>query len=98
MKSATQFEELLASLALKKPFKLPDGFCASNQGTYAPPNQVTECLHPGMKLPDFDSVSAKNMDSYEIRKRWPRGHYSCPHCRQSVITYASFEHYIAGDW
>jgi hypothetical protein len=56
------------------------------------------CTHPGMKLPLFDSKAAKNMTASEVRKFFPRGNYNCPVCKQSVINYASFQHYIAGDW
>lgn len=39
----------------------------------------------------------------ELRKRWPRGYFTeekpCPRCGFSNgIVYASYEHYIAGDW
>lgn len=34
-----------------------------------------------------------SLSSYEIQKRWPRGH-----CGNCGIVYASPEHYTAGDW
>jgi hypothetical protein len=35
----------------------------------------------------------------EIRRRWPRLHGNCPKgCGFHGIAYASYEHYIAGDW
>lgn len=37
--------------------------------------------------------------SLEIRKRWPRLAGSCPKgCGFNGIAYASYEHYIYGDW
>jgi len=44
----------------------------------------------------FDCEEAKKLDfdTYQIRTRWPRK--QCPICR--AICYASYEHYIAGDW
>jgi hypothetical protein len=63
-----------------------------------PPHDPNACQHPGMKLPLFDSKAAKNMTASEVRKFFPRGNYNCPVCKQSVINYASFQHYIAGDW
>ena len=35
----------------------------------------------------------------EVRRRWPRMHGACPKgCGFNGIAYASFKHYIAGDW
>lgn len=40
-----------------------------------------------------------NMSPAEVQKRWPRGWGLCPKgCGFNGIAYASFEHYIAGDW
>ena len=40
-----------------------------------------------------------NPASAEVRKRWPRLHGECPKgCGYSGIYYASYEHYICGDW
>jgi hypothetical protein len=41
--------------------------------------------------------------SNEIRKRWPRGWFDADHpcplgCGYVGIAYASYEHYIMGDW
>ena len=56
------------------------------------------CLHPGLAPPKFDPVAAANMDEYEVRKAFPRGHGFCGDCGSNVIMYASAEHYILGDW
>lgn len=53
-----------------------------------------DCVADHSKLVSFDSQAAKELDPYEIRKRWPR--VTCPECRS--LLYASYEHYIAGDW
>lgn len=52
---------------------------------------------------EFDLEAAKGLSSDEVKKRWPRGWFTeekpCPHgCGFVGITYATYEHYIAGDW
>lgn len=40
-----------------------------------------------------------NSASGEIRKRWPRLSGPCPKgCSFNGIAYASYEHYMSGDW
>jgi len=73
-----------------KPFKFPEWT--------PPPPDPNACQHPGMVLPEFDSELARTMSAIEVRRRFPRGNWHCQKCESSVITYASFEHYIAGDW
>ena len=50
----------------------------------------------------FDEVSARGLSSSEIRERWPRGSFSeqtpCVDCGYIGIAYASYKHYLAGDW
>ena len=51
----------------------------------------------------FDSVAARGLPAAEVQKRWPRGWFTkekpCPlGCDFNGIAYASYEHYIAGDW
>lgn len=47
----------------------------------------------------FDEEAAKDLDSDEVRKRWPRGWGPCPKgCGFSGIAYASAKHYTMGDW
>lgn len=48
--------------------------------------------------PTFDEEAAKSLDSWEIKRRWPRKQTVCVKCGASMIAYASFMHYIAGDW
>lgn len=59
---------------------------------------MERCDHPKLEPPEFDYEAAKNLDEYEIRKRWPRKTEVCPDCGDMVILYASAEHYTMGDW
>lgn len=59
--------------------------------------QPEKCEHEGAKV-EYDSEAAKGLDAREIKKRWPRFFGPCPDCGAQLIKYASFEHYIAGDW
>ena len=64
--------------------------------TYMP--KVQQCQHKRMPVPDFDPVAAREMTSTAVRMRWPRKFMQCPDCSYGAISYASYEHYIAGDW
>lgn len=70
--------------------------------TWSPPvfdaGTMTACSHPNLELPPFDPVRAATMTSTQVRDAFPRGHSLCGQCGATVISYASFEHYIAGDW
>ena len=46
----------------------------------------------------FDEETARGLDEYEVRRRWPRKTARCLQCGASTICYASYMHYIAGDW
>lgn len=47
----------------------------------------------------FDEAAAKGLGTTEIRARWPRVFGACPlGCGMSGIFYASYAHYIYGDW
>jgi hypothetical protein len=48
----------------------------------------------------FDEEDAKKIgDSHEIRKKYPRGYGLCPKgCGYNGIAYASYMHYIMGDY
>lgn len=47
----------------------------------------------------FDFHAAKGLDASEVKKRWPRLSGACPKgCGYSGIYYASYEHYVMGDW
>ena len=49
-------------------------------------------------IPAFDEEASKGMHEDEVRIRWPRGHWSCPDCDHHGTVYASFLHYLRGDW
>lgn len=49
-------------------------------------------------MPTFDAQAAEGLGAREVRLRWPRFEGSCPTCGARVLCYASFEHYLAGDW
>ncbi len=46
----------------------------------------------------FDEAAAKGLDVYEVRKRWPRFSGTCEKCGYNGICYASYLHYLSGDW
>lgn len=51
----------------------------------------------------FDWEAARGLRSAEVRKRWPRGWFDSEHpcplgCGYIGIAYASYTHYIHGDW
>lgn len=48
--------------------------------------------------PVFDPEAARGLSAEEVRRRWPRKQTTCVKCGETTIAYASFEHYIAGDW
>lgn len=60
------------------------------------PKAPEHCDHAAA-APEFDAEAAEGLSAYEVRLRWPRGS-RCPTCGQTGIFYASFEHYLAGDW
>ncbi len=59
---------------------------------------MDKCKHPTLTPPEFDLEASKALSSAEVKARWPRKTEHCPDCNQTVIMYASWEHYIAGDW
>ena len=48
--------------------------------------------------PVFDAEAAKGLSDTEIRRLWPRFFGACSLCGESTIIYASWAHYIQGDW
>ena len=60
--------------------------------------EPSECDHPRLPTPHFDEEAARDMEAHEIRKRWPRTWGTCPDCGAGMILYASFAHYIYGDY
>jgi len=47
-------------------------------------------------VPDDDTLC--EMSNREVRRKYPRYDGICEDCGAQVIVYASFMHYIAGDW
>ena len=46
-----------------------------------------------------DELDAKSLSTDEVRKRYPRLSGLCPKgCGFNGIAYASFMHYLLGDW
>lgn len=56
------------------------------------------CEHTNLPPVPFDEKASKGLSAPEVRSRWPRLYQICPDCKAGVICYASFRHYIAGDW
>ena len=56
-----------------------------------------KCEHKNLPVV-FDAEKAKGMDSIAVRVAFPRFYGKCPDCGETMIGYASFEHFIAGDW
>lgn len=47
----------------------------------------------------FDIVAARGLSALKVREKWPRGFGNCPKgCGFNGIAYASYEHYLYGDW
>lgn len=59
---------------------------------------IFECKHPKCLPPQFDRNKAYSLTAEEVRKLYPRFCGQCPDCKCTLVLYASFEHYIAGDW
>lgn len=55
------------------------------------------CDHTSIKV-SFDEQAAAGLDASEVKRRWPRFSGRCPGCGVLVIMYASYAHYITGDW
>lgn len=61
------------------------------------PARAARCTHDAV-VPHFDANAARDLDAFEVQRRWPRFDGVCPTCSSRVIVYASAEHYVAGDW
>jgi len=61
---------------------------------------MKECMHPALPPVVFDEATARELQlpASEVRARWPRGYAPCPDCGLNVISYASYSHYLYGDW
>lgn len=57
-------------------------------------NIQDECDH-GVK---FDAEVAKNLSAMEVRRLFPRFSGKCEKCGYEGAYYASYEHYLSGDW
>jgi hypothetical protein len=55
------------------------------------------CQHPKL-IPEFDAAAARKMTSTEVRKTYPRAYGKCPDCGWEGVLYASYEHYVMGDY
>lgn len=56
------------------------------------------CEHPRVSEPAFDGPASVGLAPDEVRKRWPRVEEECPDCGNTILRYADFRHFIAGDW
>jgi len=56
-----------------------------------------KCEHPKL-MPAFDEKAARLMTAAQIRRAFPRAYGKCPDCGYEGILYASYAHYIWGDW
>ena len=61
-------------------------------------DEADGCPHDAVPPPAFDLAAASGLEAEEVRRRWPRFHGVCPTCQGLLISYASYEHYILGDW
>ena len=57
-----------------------------------------DCVHPDIPQPAFSWDKAQKMTVHEVRATYPRVNWTCEHCGGYGVSYASFEHYIAGDY
>lgn len=91
-----ELDKLLEEIRSKN-YTLPP-LLAAALPSYNPPVDDNRCKHPNIQVPEFDSKVAANLSSHEVRRLFPRGSYYCADCKSTVITYASMEHYLSGDW
>lgn len=59
--------------------------------------QQVKCEHKKV-MPAYEPVAANLMTAFQVRQHFPRFAGECPDCGFDGVIYASFEHYIAGDW
>lgn len=60
-------------------------------------DKVDSCTH-GVVF-DLNNVKRLNLQSREVRTLYPRLSGTCPlGCGYNGIAYASYEHYVYGDW
>lgn len=58
---------------------------------------IHACTHAA-SLPAFDADAAHGQSATWVRQHFPRFVGHCATCGQQAILYASWEHYIAGNW
>ena len=63
-----------------------------------PLGSYPSCEHPLLPEPAFEEELTRNMPAHEVRRQWPRGSARCPNCGEWIVKYASYAHYIYGDW
>lgn len=69
--------------------------CADELDNVLAKGTEVECNH-GVT---FDEDAARGLSAEEVRKRWPRLAAGCPFgCGFRGIYYASYAHYLCGDW
>jgi hypothetical protein len=56
-----------------------------------------KCKHNNLPV-KYDAEDCKDKDDAYVREHYPRFYGPCPDCGEVMIGYASFEHYVAGDW
>lgn len=57
----------------------------------------TACKHEPVVVP-FNREMALTMSSWDIRETFPRFSGRCPQCGNTIVKYASHEHYTMGEW
>jgi hypothetical protein len=57
-----------------------------------------QCKHEDLPPVPFDAEACKGKSASWVREHYPRVYSVCPKCREGVLRYASFEHYIEGDY
>lgn len=60
-------------------------------------NDPDICEHKSA-IPQIEDEELKGLSSQEVRKRYPRFSGKCPDCGCQLVAYASWMHYLAGDW
>jgi hypothetical protein len=71
----------------------------AEQDKWAEENPVQAACDHGVVFDEEEYKKVGNMSDTEVRKRWPRLMGACPKgCGFNGIGYASYLHYIAGDW
>lgn len=79
-----------------RPFREPTGPC--DHGVTFDEKEAERVLGEWQPRTPGEFIMG-NPSSEEVRKRWPRLNGPCPKgCGFVGIAYASYAHYIAGDW